>query len=313
MSTFNGQFHTMKSYEVSSRINIKRKKKMKNLPVEMTEIRSCMKFFDFLQERHGERYTKFEAYCYLLNKACVQYIPENFPKESRPHLAEYQFITTKTELSEVWHWHRATVRSFLDKLVECGQLIRKDYAKSIFCTMTALSSPESTHDLQMQLFDTMTAYTVSAWAIGSADTKQTAKVCEQIIISSMNLSVQVMPDEFYRTRNGLVREMSTRIISQLLTSFFHWKEEEIQLQRMKELMVELLIGHLESKWDVMLTLVKDLPAIASGKLSEPSFIDTELASVLLQKICDEYNCLCGKPATGVDAKESFVSSSVSRK
>src|SRR5574344_801015 len=131
---------------------------MRNLPVEMTEIRSCMKLFDFLQERHGERYTKFEAYCYLLNKACVQYIPESFPKEGRPSLA-------------VYHWHRATVRSFLDKLFECGQLIREDHSKSIFCTMTALSSPESTHDLQMQLFDNMAAYTVSAWASGNADSQ----------------------------------------------------------------------------------------------------------------------------------------------
>lgn len=286
---------------------------MRNIPVAMTEIRSCMKLFDFLQERHGERYTKFEAYCYLLNKACVQYIPESFPKEGRPSLAEYQFITTKTELSEVWHWHRATVRSFLDKLFECGQLIREDHSKSIFCTMTALSSPESTHDLQMQLFDNMASYTVSAWASGNADTPQTAKVCEQIIISSMNLSVQVMPDEFYRTRIGLVREMSIRIIAQVLASFFHWNEETKSLQRIKELMVELLIGHLSSKWDVMLTLVKDLPALASGKLSEPSFIDTEQASELLLKICDEYSLLCAKPATASDTKESSVSSSGSRK
>ena len=129
----------------------------------------------------------------------------------------------------------------------------------------------------------------------------------------MNLSVQVMPDEFYRTRIGLVREMSIRIIAQVLASFFHWNEETKSLQRIKELMVELLIGHLSSKWDVMLTLVKDLPALASGKLSEPSFIDTEQASELLLKICDEYSLLCGKPAAASDTKESSVSSSGSRK
>src|SRR5574344_2370897 len=137
---------------------------------------------------------------------------------------------------------------------------------------------------------------------------QTAKVCEQIIISSMNLSVQVMPDEFYRTRMGMVREMSIRIIAQVLASFFHWNEETMSLQKIKELMAELLIGHLSSRWDMMLNLVKDLPALASVKLSQPSFIDTEQASELLQKIYDEYNLLCGKP-TIADRKSTRLNSS----
>ena len=94
----------------------------------MTEIRSCMKLSTSFRSdmANGTPSSRLTAIFWTKR---VQYIPESFPKEGRPSLAEYQFITTKTELSEVWHWHRATVRSFLDKLFECGQLIREDHPR----------------------------------------------------------------------------------------------------------------------------------------------------------------------------------------
>lgn len=57
---------------------------MKRIPVDATEVRVCKDLFGFLQERRNERYTKFEAYCDLLNKASVQYISSSIPKGDRP-------------------------------------------------------------------------------------------------------------------------------------------------------------------------------------------------------------------------------------
>lgn len=84
---------------------------MKNISIEKTEVRSSLEVWDFMQDRQSDRHSKLQAYCSLLNKAAVRYVPNSVPKGSIPKLKEYQFVTTISELAEEWHWHRATVRS----------------------------------------------------------------------------------------------------------------------------------------------------------------------------------------------------------
>ena len=76
-------------------------------------------FLASLQDRHNERYSKHEAFCYLLDKACEHYMPKAVSKEVADELKDFQFVTTKTQLAEDWHW-RSAVRQFLEKVTDMG-------------------------------------------------------------------------------------------------------------------------------------------------------------------------------------------------
>src|SRR5699024_7836480 len=46
-----------------------------------------------------------------------------------------QCHVTISDLATEWHWHRATVRAFLDKLEEMGYIRRTRFAKSVVITV----------------------------------------------------------------------------------------------------------------------------------------------------------------------------------
>ena len=73
------------------------------------------KLADTLHQKTGERYTKFEAFRYLMQRQAVE-----DPDKSENH--DGSFEVTITELSIDWGWHRHTVTAFLQKLVRLGYL-----------------------------------------------------------------------------------------------------------------------------------------------------------------------------------------------
>lgn len=98
--------------------------------------------FDFLQEKIGERKTRTEAYCDLMAKAAVGFVSP-FLKKRGPKLKPNQCHVTVSELSVEWKWHRATVRTFLDKLEELGQIKREKLTQSFVITMPAIDNAEN--------------------------------------------------------------------------------------------------------------------------------------------------------------------------
>ncbi len=73
------------------------------------------KLADTLHQKPGERYTKFEAFRYLMERQAVQ-------KPDGPEDHTGPIEVTITELSVDWGWHRHTVTAFLQKLVRMGYL-----------------------------------------------------------------------------------------------------------------------------------------------------------------------------------------------
>ena len=280
---------------------------MKRIPVDATEVRVCKDLFGFLQERRNERYTKFEAYCDLLNKASVQYISSSIPKGDRPELAEFHFVTTKTELAEVWHWHRATVRAFLDKLDEYGEIVRQEEPKCIICRMTALESSQKPTDLQLQLFDDMAAFIVTAWSSGNVDINQTAITCGQIITSSVKLSNQIMPLVNKEYTSFLHDSIITRLIQRLIDSTFSLKDNTTSSESMRDLLVEAFTIHLHEDWERMLHLMMDIPKLAAGKRSVIDYCDNEQFAVHLQAIFTEYRNVYEIPVLTGDEQQSVTS------
>ena len=70
---------------------------------------------DTLHQKTKDRYTKYEAFHYLMERQAV-----NNSEESKNHTRP--FTVTITELSLDWGWHRHTVTAFLGKLVALDYL-----------------------------------------------------------------------------------------------------------------------------------------------------------------------------------------------
>lgn len=107
---------------------------MKHNETHRITVSADIGLFLYLQEKVCERKTKTEAYCNLLKKASENFVSPILKNRSQ-QLGAYQCHVTITYLSVEWHWHRSTVRSFLEKLEEYGQLEIVRLPKSFIITM----------------------------------------------------------------------------------------------------------------------------------------------------------------------------------
>lgn len=107
---------------------------MKDKNRSANHVLADMAFFDYLKEKVGERKTKTGAYCDLLEKASAGFVAP-FLKNHGCVLQAGQCHVTITDLATGWHWHRATVRAFLDRLEEMGYISRTRLAKSVVITV----------------------------------------------------------------------------------------------------------------------------------------------------------------------------------
>lgn len=143
---------------------------MKHIPKENIKVNLSVGFLASLQDRHNERYSKHEAFCYLLDKACERYLPKSIKKEVADLMGDFQFITTKTQLAEDWHWHRATVRQFLEKLTEHGLINCKEFdTKYTIITMYGMEDG-NVPIVQDCLLEPIIRFTIDSWLNGSSTT-----------------------------------------------------------------------------------------------------------------------------------------------
>ena len=116
--------------------------KMKNRNEMSATILANVEVFDYLKEKVGERKTRTEAYCDLLDKALAGFVSP-FLRKQDYELQSCQCHVTISDLAAEWHWHRATVRSFLDTLESLGQLERIRLTKSVIITMSVQTAHSS--------------------------------------------------------------------------------------------------------------------------------------------------------------------------
>lgn len=64
---------------------------------------------DLLHQKQDDRYSKFEAFRYLIEKQGIRSLDD-------PDMRLVPFSITVTKLSIDWNWHRHTVTAFLDDL-----------------------------------------------------------------------------------------------------------------------------------------------------------------------------------------------------
>ena len=136
---------------------------------------------NLLKERSGERLTRLEAYLDLVDKAAAQYVPKDLYKQDFS-LNQGQFVVTITELSECWHWHRATVRSFIEQLESLGQLYVQRLPKSQVITIPSVAAEPVVSPFDAALADFRHTLTeaLTTWRNGKMSTAECAVMCEQL-------------------------------------------------------------------------------------------------------------------------------------
>lgn len=140
---------------------------MKNSQENTTFILADVKVFDFLKEKAGDRKTKTEAYWDLLDRSMAGFVSPFVRKVERKLLSNQCHVTI-SDLAESWHWHRATVRTFLDALESFGLLERTKLKKSVIITMTVQSGKTAIAETEQEEpdFATRIGSILSEWVIG---------------------------------------------------------------------------------------------------------------------------------------------------
>lgn len=160
---------------------------MKSNQEKPASILADIKVFDYLKEKTGDRKTKTEAYCDLLNKSLAGFVSP-FLRKQDYGLRPCQCHVTVSDLAAEWRWHRATVRSFLDTLESFGQLERTRLTKSVVITMP-LQTGEALAGESGQEYPDLAARlrgVLSGWITGQTDSVQTGTACGQFVRQAMS-------------------------------------------------------------------------------------------------------------------------------
>ena len=140
-----------------------------------------MSLLEFLKERSGIRLSKLEAYLDLVDKASVQYIPKDLCKQEFS-LSNGQFVITITELAGCWHWHRATVRTFIEQLEKMNRFRHPSHrrAKSSPSRCWLMTPAVSPIDAALDVFRQKMCTALDEWRSGKMSASACASECEQL-------------------------------------------------------------------------------------------------------------------------------------
>lgn len=173
------------------------------------QILADMMFFDYLKEKVGERKTKTGAYYDLLEKSSVGFVAP-FLKHHGYVLQPDQCHVTVSDLAADWHWHRATVRTFLDKLEDMGHIHRTRFAKSVVITMvfnkTDIGNTATSYNGQAeaQPADELDV-ALSKWITGTLSDSDMGDICEQYY------DKRIEPEADPSDLNSLINQATVRL------------------------------------------------------------------------------------------------------
>ena len=278
---------------------------MKHIQKENIKVSLSVGFLASLQDRHNERYSKHEAFCYLLDKACEHYMPKAVSKEVADELKGFQFITTKTQLAGDWHWHRATVRQFLEKLTEHGLINCKEFdTKYTIITMYGIEDG-NVPIVQDSLLEPFIRFTIDSWLNGSSTTEETAVVCGQIVKGAVALSQGKDATTISSDKQLQPDDIATCTIGRLVDSISLIGEEERSKHKLRNAIFKFFTRVLNRDWLQLLLLIKELPDITGyGKAASIKLKTAEDMS-LFQSLCSAYK-VCSPTSTVETAAKPVI-------
>ena len=265
---------------------------MKHIPKENIKVSLSVGFLASLQDRHNERYSKHEAFCYLLDKACEHYVPKAVNKEVADELGDFQFVTTKTQLAEDWHWHRATVRQFLEKLTEHGLMNSKEFeTKYTIITMIGMKDG-NVPTMQNSILEPIIRFTMDSWNNGTSTTEETAVVCGQILKGAVALSQENGATSTLSDKQLSSDDIATCIVGRLVDSMPLAGEGEQNRLQLHNAIFKFFTHVLGRDWLQLLLLIKELPDIASHGKAASIKLKTADDMSLFQSLCSAYKACC---------------------
>ena len=160
---------------------------MKNNQKIPVSILADREVFEYLKEKGDERKTRTEAYCDLLDKSLVGFVSP-FLRKKDYVLQPNQCHLTVSDLASEWHWHRATVRSFLSAMEAFGLLTRIQLPKSVVITMTVQSgqAAQPRNAQEQPDFTGQLREVLSDWVIGKTTAAETGTACGQLVSQAMS-------------------------------------------------------------------------------------------------------------------------------
>lgn len=265
---------------------------MKHIPKENIKVSLSVGFLASLQDRHNERYSKHEAFCYLLDKACEHYVPKAISKEVADELGDFQFITTKTQLAEDWHWHRATVRQFLEKLTEHGLMSSKEF-ETKYTIITIMGMKDgNVPTMRNSILGPIIRFTMDSWLNGTSTTEETAVVCGQIVKGAVALSQEYNSVPISSDNQLSSDDIATCIIGRLVNCMPLVGEEEKDKFQLKNAIFKFFTHVLCRDWLQLLLLISELPDITSHGKTASVKLKTSDDMSLFQSLCSAYKACC---------------------
>lgn len=241
---------------------------MKNKEEMTATISASTGLFDFLKEKVGERKTRTEAYCDLLDKSLAGFVSP-FLRKQDFQLKQGQCHVTVSDLASEWHWHRATVRSFLETLEAFGQLERMKLPKSMVITMRlhdgihAMPGIAQGETAIVQQLNEI----LSGWVNGSIASDDAGIACGKVVhkaITDAGLKDELPEDDCIVTLKKLSERTDKRVLDIRATAV-----ECIVLAAMRKVLcrakpdermelTEYLCCDLEGRWPSLIDLSEEL-------------------------------------------------------
>ena len=221
---------------------------MKHNETQRITVSADIGLFLYLQEKVCERKTKIEAYCNLLKKATENFVSPILKNRSQ-QLGAYQCHVTITDLSVEWHWHRSTVRSFLEKLEEYSQIEIVRLPKSFIITMPVGANVSNNiigmHDFG---FTSKLHEVLSDWITDGMSIPVAGEKCLQLLKTEMACISEAYKKEQPDDTDGL---------KQALKSHFQSAKQQLLEQMAVATFKRILSKHYADKGNETMTLFYD--------------------------------------------------------
>ena len=255
-------------------------------------VHGSMDFFRYLQEHSRDRFSRFEAYLYMLDKACTNYRPQNIDAKWIPAIGDGQFFITKTELAADWRWHRATVRDFLAKLTEFGCIVIEEHLKGILCTMRRLVVTVNPSVAISSSFEAMVKYAMYSWADGKLSSSQIIRLIGQIERGAKEMLADSMVSGYTKKQLEDITRLAVHYAIESIIASYPGelrasKEIGCDSSLIDKRAVEFLDGYLDGNWKAFLSLLFNKTEVALDLLVESMHLESEERDDIFRELAEK--------------------------
>lgn len=264
--------------------------------------------FDYLKEKVGERKTRTEAYCDLLDKALSGFVSP-FLRKQDYELQPNQCHVTVSDLASEWHWHRATVRSFLDAIEAFGLLKRIRLPKSVVITMTVQSGqPAEPHDVQEQPdLAGQLREVLSDWVVGRTTESEVGTKCGQFVsqatVEAADRAAGYCPDSRSATTAVHTGCQKAHVRETALGCIAHAALQKI-LRKSRfddpSPLVEFFCRELGEEWPTFIEVAKGLARLVLDPEATETVDDTDEAGECLKTLRNPFLSLAARAQDTAD-------------